>query len=171
MLGGHATRIFYMCIAAPRVAFYADSVGAAYTKCAVHLCEMCCRLRTASTVCRLARVHLAGGIMRVFYVIAMPFACAAACPRPRYRDGRRRRAAPAPLRPYARTAGTVAETSSSTATQPRPGPPSQRITLNVPRPATGAVLTVESERPVTYTLYRARHDERAVRRERAPGDV
>ena len=90
MLGGHATRIFYMCIAAPRVAFYADSVGAAYTKCAVHLCEMCCRLRAPSAgwpVCTLR------GIMRVFYVIAMPFACAAACPRPRYRDCRRRRAA------------------------------------------------------------------------------
>ena len=62
MLGGHATRIFYMCIAAPRVAFYADSVGAAYTKCAVHLCEMCCRLRAPSAgwpVCTLR------GIMRV----------------------------------------------------------------------------------------------------------
>ena len=52
----------------------------------------------------LARVQLCTlrGIMRVFYVIAMPFACAAACPRPRYRDCRRRRAAPAPLRPYRR---------------------------------------------------------------------
>ena len=56
-------------------------------------CVAVCEHRLQAGPCTLR------GIMRVFYVIAMPFACAAACPRPRYHDGRRRRAAPAPLRP------------------------------------------------------------------------
>ena len=163
MLGGHATRIFYMCIAAPRVAFYADSVGAAYTKCAVHLCEMCCRLRAPSAGWP---VHLAWHHVRVFYVTC--HACAAGlppAPLPRRPPAARGPRPVEAVRPYRRH-GRRDRRRRSHARGRR-----QRITLNVPRPATGAVLTVESERPVTYTLYRARHDERAVRRERAPGDV
>ena len=107
----------------------------------------------------LARVHLAWHHARILRN------CHAFCLCGRLPPAPLPRLPPAARGPRSVEAVPPARSPRPTATQgARPGPPPANITLNVP---TGAVLTVESERPVTYTLYRARHDERARRPSRA----
>ena len=113
----------------------------------------------------LARVHLAWHHARILRN------CHAFCLCGRLPPAPLPRLPPAARGPRPVEAVPPARSPRPTATRSHARGRRQRITVNVPRPATGAVLTVESERSVTYTLYRARHDERAVRRERAPGDV